>query len=229
MEEQRKKEFFRVFYHEIGHWFVAKQVSFTPQEIKIESRNLSKWESHGHCSTVLYRKCEGLDDIIEYLHDRQLVLLAGAVFEAAMTGNGVDYAIHSLHNGSSNDDYRKFLELAMVSLNFKLGSISESLDEINQTINVFGCDELLQSLLAHRKQLACEMFIMCKNEAQVKDFVDEAVSLVDYLLMRNTDFTNIEFTESQLNNLYVSTVNEYCLSKEKNYFNRGPLSKLHPK
>lgn len=224
MDEDRRTEYLRVFYHELGHWFVAKQVGFEPQFIELKSERPSTWVSSGFCSTVLYCKCEGKDDVVDYLMKRQQVLLAGAVFEAFNTGLSVSDAIHNLHNKTAIDDNKKFMELAMISLNLKLGEVEGDVDSLCQKLNVNGSDELYQEILRHREYLAGLIYVSCKGE--INDFIVSSVRLLDKHLKKDGWIGKVTIQANELEEIYNATIKNSVLPKKIIPFEDGVLRNL---
>lgn len=220
LEEQRKDEYLRVFHHELGHWFIAKQVGFVPQYIEVTSRMHAKWVSGGHCSTVLYSKCKE-NNIANYLINRQLVLLAGAVFEAVYANAGLEDAIVNLHCRTAKEDNNKFIELAMISLNLKLGEIDESIDELCQRVNTHGTDKLYQEILRHREYLARVIYI-CRD-VKIKDFIMQAEALFIRYVEECGWEGKVILPGEELDGIYSETIKDYLLPKKIEIFSQGVL------
>ncbi|MFJ5373676.1 hypothetical protein ACIPTP_14170 [Pectobacterium versatile] len=220
MEDERRNECLRVFHHELGHWFVAKQVGFEPQYIEVKSEWHSKWISSGSCSTVLYYKCKE-SDVADYLIKRQLVLLAGAVFEAVKAKFGLDKAINNLQNNTAIDDNKKFMELAMISLNLRLGEIEESVESLCQRINIHGSDDLYQELIMHRERLAGIIYIIC--DTKINDFLMQSIAIFNRKLDEGSCKDIVTIPMDELEKVYFDTISGYLFPEEIIPFSNGVL------
>lgn len=202
MNESRKSEYLRVFYHELGHWIVAKCVGFYPGDITVHSERYTSWSSYGNCNTVLYKKCSTIQDVSKYLIDRQLVLLAGAVFEVRLLGEGVNKALNLLCNGTANDDYKKFMELAVLSFNLKLGEKPKSIDVLMEEANGEN-DEFYNAIVHHREKLLlpiCQA-LMCEN---ILKFIESSKDLFEEDLGKRSVDGTVVISGNALNKLYES-------------------------
>ncbi|HFQ7189385.1 hypothetical protein [Klebsiella variicola] len=218
MDSERKKEYLRVLYHELGHWFVAKQVGFNPLYINVKSEMASTWVSSGHCSTVLYCLCKQ-EQVTDYLINRQLVLLAGAVFEAVYLNSSTECAIYNLQNDTASNDNDKFIELAMLSLNLFLDKFSSKMDGLYKRSNELKRDLLNDEVMMHRKDLVEIIFLVCRNE--IKPFFDEAGRIFDDYIESQGDIGEVNIPSEVLDVAYKSIINDAYFFKDASAFRKG--------
>ncbi|EIW8527868.1 hypothetical protein RZP29_29085 [Klebsiella quasipneumoniae subsp. similipneumoniae] len=218
MDIERKNEYLRVLYHELGHWFVAKQVGFNPLYIKVKSEWASTWVSSGHCSTALYCLCKQ-ENVTDYLIDRQLVLLAGAVFEAVYLNVSTECAIYNLQNDTASNDNEKFMELAMLSLNLLLGKFGSKVDDLYERSNKLQRDCLHEEILMHRKDLVEIIFLVCRNK--INHFFDEVGCIFDDYLESQGDIGEVEIPSEALDIAYKSIIKDVYFFKDASAFRKG--------
>ncbi|WP_136167452.1 hypothetical protein [Brenneria corticis] len=224
MEEVRKEEYLRVFYHELGHWTIAKWVGFRPRNITISSKYLSNWMSEGSCITVLYTKCSTVQDVSKYLIARQLVLLAGATFESRCRVLSINEALSLLCRGTSNDDYKKFMELATLSLNLMLGEQGRSISSLAEELNKEE-DKFHSAIIELRKQLL-DFICHALHGSVFSGFINNAVDLFMQRLKECGNSGEVTVFEQELNCIYDSENIEICDLNSIVPFDRTILRKL---
>jgi hypothetical protein len=140
-----KKAVYPVVVHELGHWLMAKKVSFETGDLQIKLGYHGKepW-AEGSATVILQVPLGTIDDAIGYMEKRIAVLCAGAHAESLITcpeGTAVaDHFDHVLHsNGLS--DYQKAEELATLSRNVQQAKVLDRSNEAQER-----WDQLVQAL-----------------------------------------------------------------------------------
>lgn len=223
MDIEKVREYLRVFHHELGHWFVAKQVGFEPQYIEVDSKYTGRWNSSGVCSTILYCNLN-LNEVQSYLIHRQLVLLAGAVFEAAYLNATTKDAVYNLTNGTSINDNVKFVELAIILLNLFCGKYDGKAQELEKSSVELNRDCWWDEINKHREDFVGILFRVCKFEIQ--DFIHDADRLFKVRL-ENVDNTGVvRVSSADLDAHYKNLVGDRCFFDGVKGFRRGRFQRV---
>jgi hypothetical protein len=124
-----------IIVHELGHWTMAKKVSFETGNLRIKvGRQKDRDWAEGSATIILQMPLKSINDTIEYLDKRIAVLCAGAHAESLIVcPSGVDIPNHFEHvlHTNGNSDYQKADELAALARNILH---AESLDPSEEAL-----------------------------------------------------------------------------------------------
>lgn len=173
----------KVIRHELGHWFVAKEVGFDVGgiQMKIIYPNLMEGiKDFGHeasSRSIPYLPIGSISDLEMYLVNRGAAVMAGAVFQCNFNEDESDDEKdneNDIFNNEAVSDYKKIEELSLIyycikSANKPDGNNYEKyLNEYKDIIR-----GKVKKIIDENKSTLNGMIISMHNESSYKDFNGE--------------------------------------------------------
>lgn len=186
-----RKVLYPVIVHELGHWLMAKKVSFetTDLQIKLGYRGDQPW-AEGSATVILQIPLKDIDNTIDYLEKRIAVLCAGAHAESLIVcPDGTSIADHFSYVLNSNgiSDYQKADELAALSRNIlQVNTLDRSKEPLERW------DQITRTMRKHQFTKSEKEIL----EKHAKDFSEEILGQLSQGV-----YPNYIFSRDRLNKI----------------------------
>lgn len=112
-----KRNFYKYGQHEFGHYIAARTLGFETNGVTFTITGIPEGHS-GECVITLSKKLTSIEDTVEYIENRIIILYAGSLAESISIGNDkkVDhaYARKELLEGGAVNDHAKVRELLRI-------------------------------------------------------------------------------------------------------------------
>lgn len=139
ISSSQKERLIKVAQHEASHYIIAKILGFKTGVINIEVTDMYEGHTAG-AEIYLSKELKSLEQTIEYIENRIIVLYSGVLGESFTSGK-VDnnYALDELYKGGKSD-FDKCRELLQILNNIKFPDVrnelkaNQNLDEINNKL-----------------------------------------------------------------------------------------------